>query len=933
MKTLLIIRLTVTLLTFVLFRSLAAQVIEVEPVYPTISDSVDVTFHVDQCSCDLSGYTGDIYAHTGLITSESDDENDWRFVIAQWSENIAKAKLEKINSTTYVLHIRPDVTTYYNITGDATIEQLAFVFRSSDGTKQTNNIYYDLYQPGLSIQITDPEGDQVVKESDTIRISATAIALGTPIPDSITLYVDDTAKYVSYADTLHYDYIVHNTGKHWLKVTAGNEEYMAADSFFYFVRDTIQEFDLPEGMKDGINYIDTSTVTLVLFAPYKDNVFVIGDFNGWELSNTYLMNRTPDEERYWITLSGLTKDEEYAFQYLVDGNLRIADPYTDKILDPVNDPDIPTTTYPDLKPYPSGKTTGITSLLQTGQQSYTWENTDFTPPPVSNLVIYELLVRDFTEERTFNAILDTLNYLVSMGVNAIELMPVSEFEGNDSWGYNPSFYFAVDKYYGTKNDYKHFVDVCHQHGIAVIQDIVLNHSYGQSPMVQLYLDPVTGKPTDESPWYNVDCPHQPYCWGFDFNHESPATKTFVYRVNHYWLKQYHIDGFRFDFTKGFTNHVGDGWAYDASRIAILEAMYDSIKTVKNNAIVIFEHFTDNTEETELANHDILIWGKMTDPYNEATMGYHDSNKSDLSGISYQYLGWDDPHLVGYMESHDEERLMYKNETYGNQSGDYNVRDLATGLRRMEAAANFFFTVPGPKMIWQFGELGYDISIDNPCRVCDKPLLWNYYNVPARYRLYKVFSALIHLRTAEDVFETTDFSLNVAGAVKSIHLNSAGMNVTILGNFDIVNNSVTAAFQHTGTWYEYYTHTSMEVDDVNLNISLLPGEYRLYTDVQLEMPDIPVSTNEINLNSPTSNQIFPNPTDGSIRIIPASMGQITFKLVDLSGKTIYRMSRYLEQIEPISLNLRTSDNKIPDKGLYIYIINTPGNTSQGKLLSE
>ena len=80
-------------------------------------------------------------------------------------------------------------------------------------------------------------------------------------------------------------------------------------------------------------------------------------------------------------------------------------------------------------------------------------------------------------------------------------MPVNEFEGNTSWGYNPSFYFAVDKYYGTKNDLRTFVDECHSQGMAVIIDLVLNHSFGQSPFYLLYKD-ADGKPSTDNPWYN-----------------------------------------------------------------------------------------------------------------------------------------------------------------------------------------------------------------------------------------------------------------------------------------------------------------------------------------------------------------------------------------------------------------------------------------------
>ncbi len=159
------------------------------------------------------------------------------------------------------------------------------------------------------------------------------------------------------------------------------------------------------------------------------------------------------------------------------------------------------------------------------------------------LVIYELHIRDFVGTRAIKTVMDTLDYLERLGVNAIELMPINEFEGNDSWGYNPSFYFAPDKAYGTENDYKRFIDECHKRGIAVIIDMVLNHSYGQSPLVQLYFDPTAGdygQPTAQNPWYNEVCPHEPYCWGYDFDHESAQTKKFVDRVNRFWIENYKV---------------------------------------------------------------------------------------------------------------------------------------------------------------------------------------------------------------------------------------------------------------------------------------------------------------------------------------------------------------------------------------------------------
>jgi 1,4-alpha-glucan branching enzyme len=932
------------LIAFSFIGHASGQIINSNPPYPTVNDSAYITFHVDQCGCNLVGYTGNIYAHTGVNTNLG----NWQHVKTPvWGTNTPATKLAKINNTTYVLHLTPDIKTYYGIPGTETVTQLALVFRSEDATKQTSDLFYDVYQPGLNLVFIRPKKDTVFKLNDTVAISAKAVVLGTPNPDSVSLYVDDTLKYVSHTNTLDYPLIVTSTGKHWIKVVAGNGIFTSADSIYYFGRTNFYTGPLPAGVADGINYIDSSTVTLVLFAPHKDNVFVIGDFNNWNLSDGYLMNRTPDSSRYWITLINLVKGQEYAFQYLVDGTIRIADPYADKILDPANDASIPTTTYPNLKPYPVGKTTEITSVMQTYQTPYSWEVTDFTPPKITDLVIYEMLIRDFTTAKTFKAAMDTIGYLKRLGVNAIELMPVSEFEGNSSWGYNPDFYFAVDKAYGTKNDYKKFIDECHKQGIAVIMDIVLNHSYGSSPMVRLYYDLSIGKTTTQSPWFNQVCPHQPYCWGYDFNHESPSTKEFVKNVTRYWLKEYKIDGYRFDFTKGFTNKINgpdQGWNYDASRIAILEAMNDSIKAFKNNAILIFEHFTDNSEEKLLSDHGILIWGNLNYNYNQSTMGY--SSSSIIDAISYKNRGWNNPTLVGYMESHDEERLMYKNLVYGNASGSYDVKDTVTALHRMEAAACFFLTVPGPKMIWQFGELGYGYSINydpvsnsinNGNRLAPKPVRWNYYNNPDRRHLYDIFAALAKLRTAEDIFRTASIDMNTLLLLRSIHLNSSGMNLTIIGNFDVTEGNIDAVFQHTGTWYDYFSGTSLQVDTVHTLIDLKPGEYHILTDSLLPMPEItplypninPTAIQEISSNI-GETRVYPNPTSGKVTLLPSSEGTLYFELYDLTGKKLYTNTLEVKVNQPYSMNLQ--DKGVDwQKGMYIYKIVLNNTFSEGKLI--
>jgi len=594
-----------------------------------------------------------------------------------------------------------------------------------------------------------------------------------------------------------------------------------------------QTADLPAGAKDGVAFINNGTSAIVtLYAPGKTTVSLIGDFNNWSATAS-AMKKTPDGNTWWVQIDNLNPATEYAYQFVVDGNLKVADPYCEKVLDPDNDQYISATVYPNLKAYPTGKTTGIVSTMQANQPVYSWKNNSFTRPDKNNLVIYELLVRDFTTEHSYASTLAKLDYLMGLGINAIELMPVNEFEGNLSWGYNPSFYFAPDKYYGTKTALQNFIDECHGRGIAVIMDMVLNHSFGQSPMVQLYFD--GAKPTTSSPWFNVDAKH-PFNVGYDFNHESQATKKFSKDVMKFWMQQYKIDGFRFDLSKGFTQKSSTDDAqfrlYDAGRVAIWKDYNSYIKSIDPNFYVILEHFAEESEEKVLADEGMMLWNNLNHDMNEATMGW-------LGGSNFQW-GFYTNHgftksenLVSYGESHDEERLNFKNISYGNGSGSYMIKgNLATSLKREELIAAFLFGMPGPKMIWQFGELGYDVSIDFNGRTGDKPIKWEYFSDPNRKALYDAYAKFIRLKKNNSIFNSTNFTYNLAGGIKYIKLTEGSNTVVIVGNFDVVNLSANIDFGAAGTWLDA-VGSNVNLASGTYTANLAPGEYHIFSKVALK----------------------------------------------------------------------------------------------------
>ncbi|TFH27733.1 MAG: T9SS type A sorting domain-containing protein [Bacteroidia bacterium] len=862
---------------------LAAQIITTDPALPTSGQAVTIYYDATLGTGGLKDYTGDVYAHTGVLTNLSSDNSDWRYVLTSWGTNTAETKMTRESANLYSLVIGPSIRQYYGVAAGETITHLAFVFRSSDSSKEGkgdggSDIFVEVFKDEYTISILTPGHSVVADPEESIVFEAAANSTSV-----LSLFDNGVLVKSGTGLSLNHSFSYSSSGDHWIKVSGTSGNDMASDSVFVHILGVQAEAPVPEGLKDGINNVDDQTVQLVLYAPGKVHAFVVGDFNDWTPGSEARM--TKDGERFWITLNMLELGKEYAYQYLVDGSMFIADPYSEKVLDPSHDKGISEATYPGLKSYPTGLANGIVGVLQPGQTAFPWEDSAFQPPESEDLVIYELLLRDFIAAHDWKTLSDTLDYISNLGINAIELMPVNEFEGNESWGYNPSFYFAADKYYGPAVDLKAFIDACHSRGLAVIIDMVLNHSYGQSPLVQLYYDNSSKKVTADNPWYNVDSPNPVFSWGYDFNHESQATKDFVDRVNRYWLEEFHVDGFRFDFTKGFTNTPGDGSGYDAPRIAILRRMANEIWTINENTYVILEHLAANQEEYELSLNGMMLWGNQNYNYGEAAMGYHDLDKSDFSGISYLERGWIVPALVGYMESHDEERLMYKNKTYGNSSGEYDIQDHVTALGRMELAGAFFFSVPGPKMIWQFGELGYDYSIDYDCRVCSKPIRWDY-NTGKRRRLYQVWSALIGLKTSEAAFRSDDFTLTVSDESKRIEINHPDMDVRIIGNFDVVQQSVDPSFSATGWWYSYFEGDSLQVTDLNGTIALEPGQFQIFTTKKLSKPEITARLLEYEAN-PASFQVYPNPFPGWLQIEPVPENS-RLTVIQSSGQVIDEM---------------------------------------------
>ena len=587
----------------------------------------------------------------------------------------------------------------------------------------------------------------------------------------------------------------------------------------------------PAGVTNGIYYgADGTSVTLCTYAASKTQsakrVFLIGDMTNWKLSADYQLYK--DGNYFWITLTGLETGKEYRFQYAVeraDGvKKQISDLYSEKVIHP-DDQYEPKKVDPTLIDYPAGGD-GYVTVIQPGKPQFEWSDAtlNFHRPNKNNLIIYELWVYDYTEGRSLKGLMKRLDYIQNLGVNAIELMPICEFDGNYNWGYSPNHYFAPDRAYGSETLYKQFIDECHKRGLAVIIDMVFNHATGLNPMNKLY---PYGSDLANNPWFNVEAPHSDNVYE-DWNHGfEPAHEMFT-RALKYWLTEYKVDGFRLDLSHGLCSNQPN------TSVANLKDYYDNgVKAVSPDAYMILEHWGGNmgTERPQLINYGMMCWNNTSNAYCQTAMGwlkdgdgFGDANKDGY---------------VSYCESHDEERMQYKVKKYGN--GDLQTNTTAR-LGRVPENVAFNVLLNGPHMLWMWEEIGYDFSInsdlDHPndnsssyrCNKKPRPEIRGYFTDASRVAAFTECAQVITLRTQlmPTVFEGNPTAVSIASG-KQLRTVQWSSDVFAAANFDV--SATQAVTLPTGTWYDYLGGGNK----ANGTYSLKPGELKVFTGSQVAAP--------------------------------------------------------------------------------------------------
>ncbi len=580
------------------------------------------------------------------------------------------------------------------------------------------------------------------------------------------------------------------------------------------------------------NFERPGTATFFLTAPKKPAVHLVGDFNAWNPRTTPM--QTDGQGLFWVTVP-LRASTHYRFVVTMDGSgqrVWVADPYAREIR------------WDQWGP----------KAFLAEETAFTWRDQGWQRPALRDLAIYELGVRDFSGEKrlsgevlgTFDGVRAKLDHLQRLGVNAIELMPISEFPGNSSWGYNPVFYMAPKWIYGQPATFKRLVDEAHQHGIAVILDMVFNHAWGDHPYYRMYPPLFTpdGKPLpDLNPFFHHPENGHANSWGgLDWDHASPYTLAYMQDVVRFWLDEYHVDGFRFDWVggvewdpwqplrEGFDPYYGIAPIARAAREAdpacYLIGEYWPISgahPAKTAARMVRETEIDAVWNGEfhhtLENCLTQRWQWERQDLPRALGGYRAQGFTKAEQV------------VNYVVSHDERRPEHEIQFWGEHiqlADPQETKRFSTrwelGMQKARLGAVALLTSPGVPMLLAGQEFGEDCERT----IAFWPLDWTKLSLPQGQRQFEFYQRLLRARRQHpalrsDFVEYYGDDFARWKVLRYKRWDGAGDEVVVALNFDNCAHPVGLGFPHNGRWVDLLAGEIVKVTDHWRDFTLPPWE--------------------------------------------------------------------------------------------------------------
>jgi 1,4-alpha-glucan branching enzyme len=545
-----------------------------------------------------------------------------------------------------------------------------------------------------------------------------------------------------------------------------------------------------------------NSIEFQLFAPYNKEAAIFGSFSDWES-----IPMEKDENGYFRTSVEL-EDGEYRYKFRVrskswfleaDQWVEIIDPYAT---------DIDEYTQNGIVRLKDGK-----KIVDT----YVWQNDDKALPSDQELIIYELHVGDFSggeddpyARGKYQHVTEKLDYLCELGINAIELMPVKENPGEYSWGYSPQHFFAAESNYGRTEELKKLIDECHARGIRVIIDGIYNHSHTDSPLTQI----------DHDYWYYHEPSDPDNSWGPEFNYEhydenldlKPAWK-FIGDTIRFWVKEYHLDGIRYDAARQIDNYDFMHWiTQQAKEVAGPKPFYN-----------IAEHIP---ETTSITNVDGPMDGCWHDSFYHTVLAHICGDTFNLEELKdvldckrQGFMG--STNVVNYLTNHDHERLMV-------ELANREIFDEAA-FKRIKLGVVLLMTAVGVPMVWMGEEFGEYHPLSTESQKIEWKLLENEQN----QGLFAYYKGLIHLRKQNQALYSENIEFFYEDSESKVlaytRWNDEGSRVVVVANFSdqyLAGYQVTH-FPENGTWHEWTGDYDIESGDDNILIDLPEYEAKVF----------------------------------------------------------------------------------------------------------
>ena len=675
-----------------------------------------------------------------------------------------------------------------------------------------------------------------------------------------------------------------------IEVSIEGQNYIAYDQ----PEITITEQSMPSFLNEGPNWID-GAMYLSIYAPSQPVVQVIVTDAGetGSVTDALVLKKDPANEFYWWIDLDLPNGE-YDYEYLLMDGTRLPDPYSRRIINGRT----------RIEVGPGGVSTA---------DDFNWESEDsYIRPNLEDLIIYELHVDDFAAMGNglgkFSDVQNRLDYFQSLGINAIELMPITTIGGVHSWGYDLSSHLALNERYGTPYDLKSFVDQAHLRGIAVILDQVWNHVRREGALYQIQknydLNPYL------KPWTQTNTNENQESWGQeDLDHFNLKTVEYVNNVNKIFLDEYKIDGFRFDAGRYI------GWDLDQPEYG-LKAWTDALHQYDNNVIQIIEYLPSDPWLINILNvssswHDSFHDRLKSDAHNQynTTMDL----MRQVIGL-HEYSNWGTPYelrtqAVKYMISHDEQSLIQEMVEFDN----YTIEE---ALERDKFYASILFTSLGTPMLWQGQEFGFksgwtdengDGDYDDE-KLSYRPVDWSVIDTENGQSHLDHYKKLIHLRknnpaiskgTFFDLFRYTDQSVIVYG-YKDEHLEGNNDQVVVIANFSNSAQTIqNVPFLSSGNWYNFLENQNdIYTSDGNY------GEFQIDAKTAVIFTNFEqtlLAQNEISPENFIIFKAYPNPFNAEINLVISAKNNIleNLNIFNIEGKlvkTIYNSSPFQNNIK-------------------------------------